>query len=264
MNGNGVLPVDASGLRVLVTAGGSGIGKEMARAFHERGARVYICDIVDEFLQETLEELKGAGGTLADVGDRAAVNRMFDLAVDSLGGLDVLINNAGVAGPTANVEDVDPDELNETLRVNVEAQFHCSARAVPLLKQAGGGSIVNLSSVAGRLAFAMRTPYSAAKWGVIGFTKSLALEVGRDNIRVNAILPGHVNGPRFRRVAAAKAAARGISEEEMRADMLAYVATGKNVEMRDIANMALYLTSPYGAAITGQAISVCGGVEMMR
>jgi NAD(P)-dependent dehydrogenase (short-subunit alcohol dehydrogenase family) len=261
---NGVLPLDASGLRVLITAGGSGIGKVMARSFHERGAKVYICDVVDEFVQETLNEISGIAGTTVDVGDREAVNRMFDHAEATLGGLDVLINNAGIAGPTANVEDIETEALDETLRVNVEAQFYCTARAVPLLKRAGGGSIINLSSVAGRLAFAMRTPYATAKWGIIGFTKSLAVEVGRENIRVNAILPGHVNGPRFRSVVAAKAKAYGITDEEMRQEMLSFVATGKNVEMQDIANMALYLTSHYGAAITGQAISVCGGVEMMR
>lgn len=259
-----ILPVDASGLRVLITAGGSGIGRVMARSFHERGAKVFFCDIVEDLVRETLEQIDGASGSTTDVGDRGAVNRMFDQAAETLGGLDVLINNAGLAGPTARVEDVEADALEETLRVNVEAQFYCSGRAVPLLRQAGGGSIINLSSVAGRLAFAMRTPYAAAKWGVIGFSKSLALEVGRENIRVNAILPGHVNGPRFRRVAAAKAEAVGVTEEQMRDEMLALVATGKNVEMQDIANMALYLASPYGAAITGQAISVCGGVEMMR
>lgn len=261
---NDILPVDASGLRVLITAGGSGIGKVMARSFHERGAKVHICDIVKDLVRETVDEIDGVTGSTTDVGDRAAVNRMFEEAAETLGGLDVLINNAGVAGPTANVEDIEAEALEETLRVNVEAQFYCSGRAVPLLRQAGGGSIINLSSVAGRLAFAMRTPYAAAKWGVIGFSKSLALELGRENIRVNAILPGHVNGPRFRSVAAAKAKAVGVSEEQMRNEMLSLVAMGKNVEMQDIANMALYLTSPFGAVITGQAISVCGGVEMMR
>lgn len=264
MNADGVLPIDARGLRVLVTAAGSGIGKEIARAFHARGARVFVCDLVADRVAATLSEIDGLSGCVADVGEQVAIDTMFGRMTAELGGLDVLVNNAGTAGPTANVEDIAPADLEATLKVNLESQFHCCARAIPLMKQAGGGSIINLSSVAGRLSFAMRSPYSAAKWGVIGFTKSLAIEAGRENIRVNAILPGHVNGDRFRRVAAAKAAEHGVSPQEMQDEMLAYVATGKNVEMADIANMALYLASPFGGAITGQAISVCGGVEMMR
>jgi NAD(P)-dependent dehydrogenase (short-subunit alcohol dehydrogenase family) len=142
--------------------------------------------------------------------------------------------------------------------------FHCARRAVPLMRSAGSGSIINLGSVAGRLSFAMRTPYAAAKWGVVGFTKSLALELGRDGIRVNAIMPGHVNTPRFRRVVQRRAETLGVSAEEMERRFLEPVALGRTVEREDIANMALYLCSPFGNVVTGQAISVCGGVEMMR
>ena len=131
------------------------------------------------------------------------------------------------------------------------------------MREAGHGSIINLSSVAGRLSFAMRTPYSAAKWGVVGFTKSLALELGGERIQVNAILPGHVNTSRFKAVVARKAAVIGVTPAEVEAQMLGAVAMGETVEPSDIANMALFLSSPFGAAITGQAISVCKGVEMM-
>ena len=260
----GVLPIDAAGLRVVVTAAGSGIGEVIARSFQIRGAQIYICDVVESLVADTLKAIPGSHGSVADVGDPTAVDRMFDHIERTLGGVDVLINNAGVAGPTGPVENVKPDEVEETLRINVESQFLCCRRVIPWMKKNGGGSIVNISSVAGRLAFAMRTPYAASKWGVIGFTKSLAMEVGRDNIRVNAILPGHVNGPRFKRVWDTKAAKRGITPDEMYAEVLSCVASGRTVEMQDIANMILYLTSPFGAAITGQAISVCGGVEMMR
>ncbi|WP_205648711.1 SDR family oxidoreductase [Acuticoccus kandeliae] len=258
-----LLPIDATGQRVIVTAGGSGIGRVIAESFLARGAKVHICDVDEAALAETLSANPGLTGIVADVSDPAAIDALFASALEALGGLDVLVNNAGIAGPVARVEDISPEALHATLAVNLEAQFFASARAVPLLKAEGGGTIINLSSVAGRLSFALRTPYSAAKWGVVGFTRSLALEAGQDNIRVNAILPGHVNGPRFGRVVAAKAAAAGISEEEMRADMLGRVALKSTVEMQDIANMALYLASPFGATITGQAISVCGGVEMM-
>jgi NAD(P)-dependent dehydrogenase (short-subunit alcohol dehydrogenase family) len=259
----GVLPINATGLRVVVTAAGSGIGEVIARSFQARGARVYICDVAEQLVSEALKSIEGSFGSVADVGDPAAVNRMFDHIEHTLGGVDVLINNAGIAGPTALVEDVKTEELEQTLRINLQGQFYCCKRVIPNMKKAGGGSIVNISSIAGRLAFAMRTPYAASKWGVVGFTKSLAMEVGRDNIRVNAILPGHVNSPRFQRVWGTKAKKLGITMEEMCAEVLRCVASGRTVEMQDIANMALYLTSSYGAAINGQAISVCGGVEMM-
>jgi NAD(P)-dependent dehydrogenase (short-subunit alcohol dehydrogenase family) len=175
----------------------------------------------------------------------------------------VLVNNAGIAGPTACVEDVTPEDLDRTLAVNVEGQFHCARHAVPLLKAAGGGAILNLSSVAGRLGFAMRSPYAASKWAVVGFTKSLAIELGEAGIRVNAILPGHVDSERFRRVVRTKAEAIGSTFEAVRAQFLAPVSLKRNVSAADIANMALYLASPFGASITGQAISVCGDVQMM-
>jgi NAD(P)-dependent dehydrogenase (short-subunit alcohol dehydrogenase family) len=188
---------------------------------------------------------------------------MFATAGRELGGLDVLVNNAGIAGPTARVEDVTPEALERTLAVNVEGQFYCARHAVPMLKAAGGGSILNLSSIAGRLGFPMRSPYAASKWAVVGFTKSLAIELGEAGIRVNAILPGHVDSDRFRRVVRAKAEAIGRSFDEVRAQFLAPVSLKRNVQSEDIANMALYLASPFGASITGQAISVCGDVQMM-
>jgi NAD(P)-dependent dehydrogenase (short-subunit alcohol dehydrogenase family) len=215
-------------------------------------------------VESVSREVPAMSAGLTDVSDPAAVDRMFGEVAGTFGGVDILVNNAGIAGPTAGIEDVEPDALRETFAIDLEGMFHCARRAVPMMKSAGGGVVLNLGSIAGRLSFAMRTPYSAAKWGVVGFTKSLALEVGRDKIRVNAILPGHVNTPRFRGVAARRAATLGVSPEEMERRFLEPVAMGETVEREDIANMALYLSSPYGAAITGQAISVCKGVEMMK
>lgn len=258
------LPIDMSGRRVLVTAGGSGIGLSIARAFRDRGAAVHVCDVSDEALEKAKADVAGLSVSLADVSDPAAVDAMMEQAHDRMGGLDVLVNNAGIGGPTARVEEIEPDDLERTLQICLQAQFYCARRAIPLMKVAGGGSIINLGSVASRLSFEMRTPYSAAKWGVIGFTKSLALEVGRHNINANAILPGHVDGERFTRIVAAKSQALGVSPEKMRSDLLSLVALRRTVEAHDVANMALYLASPYGAVISGQAISVCGGVEAMR
>ena len=258
------LPVDLAGMRVLVTAGGAGIGRTIAAAFRERGARVFVCDVSKNALNEMHTLLPDVPGELVDVTEPAAVAAMFASVEQAFGGLDVLVNNAGIAGPTARVENVTPEALEETLAVNVSSQFHCVRHAVPMLKAAAGGSIINLSSIAGRLGFTMRSPYSASKWAVIGFTKSLAVELGESNIRVNAILPGHVNSDRFRRVVKAKAEALGIGFEEMRRQYLDAVSLKRNVEAEDIANMALYLASPFGANITGQAISVCGDVQMMK
>lgn len=258
------LPVDMTGLRVVVTAGGSGIGRTIAEAFRARGARLCICDISHEAIEDAMSHLPDIDAEVVDVADAVAVEKMFMDVERRFGELDVLVNNAGIAGPTARVEDVTEDALEETLTVNVSSQFHCARHAVPMLKAIGGGSIINLSSIAGRLGFAMRSPYAASKWAVVGFTKSLAMELGQHQIRVNAILPGHVDSDRFRRVVKAKAEAIGVPFDEMRQQYLDPVSLKRNVKSADIANMALYLASPFGANITGQAISVCGDVQMMK
>lgn len=258
------IPINISDKRVLVTAGAAGIGRVIAEGYRSAGAQVFVCDVDDTALETIKKDLPDIHAAKADVADPDAVAAMFDKASEALGGVDVLVNNAGIAGPTSRVEDIDPAALHQTLAVDVEGMFHCARHAVPMMKAAGEGVIVNLGSIAGRLSFAMRAPYAAAKWGVVGFTKSLALELGPHKIRVNAIMPGHVNTTRFRAVAAARAKTLGVSEEEMQARFLEPVALGTTVEPEDIANMALYLTSKFGAKITGQALSVCAGVEMMR
>jgi NAD(P)-dependent dehydrogenase (short-subunit alcohol dehydrogenase family) len=259
-----ILPLDLPGLRVLVTAGAAGIGRTIAAAFLARGARVHVCDVDEAALAAATADLPGVLASRTDVADPAAVDLMLAQVGERLGGLDVLINNAGIAGPTAPIEEVAPAELERTLAVNVEGQFHCARRAVPLLKAAGGGAIINLGSIAGRLGFPYRSPYAASKWAVVGLTKSLAIELGPSNIRVNAILPGHVDSERFRRVVRARAESLGVTPEAMTAAFLEPVSLRRNVDPEDIANMALYLASPFGANITGQAISVCGDVQMMR
>lgn len=258
------LPVDLTGKKVVVTAGAAGIGRAIAEAYLAAGAELCVCDIDAAAVQAFASAHPDADASLCDVSDAGQIERLFERALSKLGRIDVLVNNAGIAGPTAGICDVSPDELRQTLATDVESMFHCARLSVPSMRAAGGGVILNLGSVASRLAFAMRTPYSAAKWGVVGFTKSLAVELGRENIRVNAILPGHVNTPRFRRVAAKKAELLGVAAAEVEANMLDAVAMGQTVEASDIANMALFLSSPFGCAITGQAISVCKGVEMMR
>lgn len=252
------LPIRLAGLRVAITAGAGGIGKVMADSFVAAGARVYVCDVNEAALAEC-----GHPGMRADAGQLREIEAFMDAALAQLNGLDVLVNNAGIAGPTKRVEDIAPDELDETLRIDLASFFHCARRAVPALRAAGGGSIVNLSSAAGRFGFALRSPYAAVKWGVIGFTKSLAIELGPDSIRVNALLPGLVDGPRIRAVIGAKARAMGISEHEQTEKLLAATSLHCFVTQQDIANMALYLCSPFGATISGQAISVDGDMQFL-
>src|ERR1700728_5313071 len=201
--------------RVLVTAGASGIGRAVADLLIARGAQVHICDVSDEFLADYRAVHPKAGISRTDVASDADVARLFDDVKASLGGLDALINNAGIAGPTGGVEEIKPEDWRRTIDICLTGQFLCAHFAVPMLKAAGGGSIVNLSSAAGRFGYAFRTPYSAAKWGVIGLTQSLAKELGPDNIRVNAILPGIVEGPRMTGVIRDRAAQIGVSYEAM-------------------------------------------------
>ena len=246
------------GLRVLVTAGAAGIGLAIATAFQSGGRKVFICDIDADALAATARNLPKIGFMKADVADPASVDAMFDDAIRFLGGLDVLVNNAGIAGPTAQVEDIAIADWDRTLAVDLNSMFYCTRRAVPLLKAAGGGSIINLSSGAGRLGFPLRTPYAAAKWGVIGLTKSLAMELGPFNIRVNAILPGAVEGDRVNRIIAARAEARHISFEDARQQLVAPISLRRMVKGEDIANMAVFVATQAGSNISGQALSVCG------
>ena len=252
------LPLDLTGLRVAITGGAGGIGRVIADSFVACGGAAYVSDVNEAALVAC-----GHPGMKADAGRLADMEAFMDAALAHLGGLDVLVNNAGIAGPTARVEDVTAAELDATLQVDLASMFHCARRAVPALRQAGGGSIVNLSSAAGKFGFALRSPYAAAKWGVVGFTRTLALELGPEGIRVNAILPGAVDGPRIRSVIRNKAAAYEISDNEQTERALSLVALRCFVTQQDIANMALYLCSPFGATISGQAISVDGGMESL-
>jgi NAD(P)-dependent dehydrogenase (short-subunit alcohol dehydrogenase family) len=251
------------GLRVLVTAGASGIGRAIADLLTARGARVHVCDVSDDFLADFRGAHPELGATRADVASEADVARLFDDVRTSLGGLDALVNNAGVAGPTGGVEEIRPEDWRRTIDVCLTGQFLCAHHAVPMLKAAGGGVIVNQSSAAGRFGYAFRTPYSAAKWGVIGFTQSLAKELGPANIRVNAILPGIVEGPRMTSVIEARARQTNVSYEAMEKTYLDRVSLRRMVTAHDVAATVAYLLSPAGRNISGQSIGVDGNVEAL-
>jgi len=155
------------------------------------------------------------------------------------------------------------DDWRRCIDVCLTGQFLCSRLAVPLLKAAGGGAIVNMSSAAGRFGYAWRTPYAAAKWGVIGFTQSLAKELGPDNIRVNAILPGIVAGPRIERVISARADQVGVSYAAMERTYLDRVSLRRMVTAEDVAGTVLWLVSAAGQNISGQSLGVDGNVESL-
>ncbi|ARC90334.1 SDR family oxidoreductase [Rhodovulum sp. MB263] len=254
------MKLDLEGTRVLVTAGAQGIGRAIVEAYLAEGARVATCDI-DASALETLPA--GVFRQRTDMGDAGQIADFMTAALEHLGGLDVLVNNAGIAGPTGPVEDIDPADWETCLSVCLTSQFHCVRHAVPALRQSANASIINLSSLAGRLGFALRTPYSAAKWGVIGFTKSLSIELGRDGIRCNAILPGIVAGDRQRRVLEARAQRRGLSFAEAEEEAFSRTSLKDYVQPEQIADQILFLTSARGRTISGQAISVCGDCQML-
>jgi NAD(P)-dependent dehydrogenase (short-subunit alcohol dehydrogenase family) len=250
-------------LRVVVTAGARGIGRAIAEGLREHGARVHLCDISSEAIAECRASLPDVTAAVVDVAAADQVDAFFDEALEELGGLDVLVNNAGIAGPTAAIEDITVEDWDRTVAVNLNSQFYCARRAVPALRESGNGALINLSSAAGRLGFAYRSVYAATKWAVIGFTQSLAKELGPDGIRVNAILPGVVDGDRFESVVSARAAALGRTFEDVAQEAVSHVSLRRKVSNRDVANMVLFLCSEAGRNVSGQSLGVCGNVEVI-
>ncbi len=242
--------------RVLVTAGGSGIGKEIAWAFVANGATVCVCDIDQAALEATVKEMPGLITTVCDVSKRQDIERMVPESVEALGGLDVLVNNAGISGPTAPVEQMDPDAWEKVMQVDLTGTFNVTRVAIPYLKKSKAGVIINMSSVAGRFGYANRSPYSTAKWGVIGLTKTLSIELGGYGIRANAILPGAVAGPRIERVFEGRAQATGKSLEEVRKQAMAAQSIKRLVDPKDIAALAVFLASDAAKSISGQILPI--------
>ncbi len=252
------------GLKVLVTAGASGIGAGIARAFCAAGAHVHVCDIDRTALDRLATLEPGITTSTADASVERDVALVFDDVRGALGGLDVLVSNAGIAGPTGPVESLDPAQWERTVAVNLTSQFLFARQAVPLLRQSTANPcVIAMSSVAGRLGYALRTPYAASKWAIVGLMKSLAIELGPAGIRVNAILPGPVTGERMDSVIAARAAATGQSVEDTRETYLRQISLHRMVEVDDVAALALFLCAPGARNLSGQAISVDGNHEYL-
>lgn len=251
----------AKPLRVLVTAAGGGAGRVIASSFARAGARVIACDVDGAGVQSLEAEVAGIKGIKADVGEEAAVAAIFEHVAASFGGLDVLVNNVGIAGPTAAAEDVSLADWNESIRVNLTSHFLFARAAIPAMKAQGGGLIVNISSGSAKVGLPMRLPYVVTKGAVLSMTTNLARELGPFGIRVNAILPGAIRGPRIERVIRAKAEALGVDPKEHEKSMLRYISMRTMVEPDDIAAMIQFLASPAGSRISGQLIGVDGNIE---
>jgi NAD(P)-dependent dehydrogenase (short-subunit alcohol dehydrogenase family) len=252
-----------TGQKVIVTAGAAGIGLAIARAFASEGATVTVCDVDTAALDALGKSDPAIRAAPCDVSDRTAAAQFMQGAIADMGGLDTLVNNAGIAGPTGAVDDIPPDGWDDCIAICLTGQFNTTRHAVAALRQSANASIVNISSMAGRVGFALRTPYAAAKWGVIGFTKSLSIELGPHGIRANAILPGLVAGDRQRRVLEAKAQRMGKSFEQIEETAFSYTSIKEYVTAEQIADQILFLASARGKTISGQAISVCGDTQML-
>ncbi|MBO9400599.1 SDR family NAD(P)-dependent oxidoreductase [Shimia sp. R9_3] len=241
--------------RVLITAGGSGIGRAMAEAFGRDGWQVWVADLDGAALADVPESWRS---TQLDVTDEAGVAALFSEVQAAWGGLDALCANAGVAGPTAAVEDIKLQDWQACVAVNLEGAFLAAKYAAPMMKAAGQGAIVVTSSTAGQYGYPYRAPYAAAKWAVIGLTKTLAMELGGYGVRANVICPGAVEGPRMEGVLAREAAAKGMSRDDVYEGYASGTALGAFVEAGDVADMAVFLCSDKARMVSGQVIAVDG------
>lgn len=252
-----------SAQRVVVTAGGQGTGRAIVDEFLSNGATVWTCDIAQNLVEE-MAGISRLNPVLADVSSETDVERFMSEAIDSMGGLDLVVNNAGIAGPGGYLEDLDLSGWKATLAVNLDGMFLVCRQAIPTLKAQRSGSIVNISSTAGLMGFPYRSPYATAKWGVIGLTKTLAMELGGFGIRVNAICPGSINNPRMNHVIDMEAQVSGRPTDEVRAGFLNQVSMKTFIDPSEIAATVAFLASPGGSKISGQAISVDGNTETLR
>ena len=245
----------------LITAGAAGIGRTIAERFLQQGCHVHVCDIEQKAIDNFLAANPDAGATRADVADSKQVDELFATFSQEHGRLDILVNNAGIAGPVARLEDIAVADWGRTIDVNLNGTFYVTRKAVPMMKNANSGSIINIASTAALFGCPMRSPYSASKWAMIGLTKSLAMELGPWNIRVNSICPGSVEGERIDRVIDNDARQRGKSPEEIRRLYQRQTSLRRFVTAEEVASMAAFLASDACGAISGQAMHAAGKTE---
>ncbi len=258
--------MDLEGKVAIVTGASRGIGREIARAFAAEGASLVLAARSAGALDELAEELCGRGTTVVtvptDMTRSDQVERLADTAMRLRGRIDVMVNNAGLAGPTVGIVDLDPGAWAEVLESNLTTCYLGCRAVVPAMMAQRSGAIINLSSISGKRPLLFRAGYCAAKMGVIGLTRELALELGPHGITVNAICPGSVTGERIDAVIAAQARARGLSTDEVAREFAASSPLGRLVPPEDVAAMAVYLAGPHGRSITGEDVNVNAGVAM--
>lgn len=243
----------------VVTGGGSGIGEAIASRFARAGANVLVVGRDVDRLTRSARNT-GAHPVTADVAQEADVTAFVAQAVSRFGGIDILVNNAGITGPVACAENLDVADWDQTMAVNVRGTILCIKHVVPVMRRRGGGSIINMSSLMGLRGYPMRSAYTASKFAVIGITEAVAQEVGTDNIRVNALCPGAVNGELMQRVIAARVKAEGRPAKEIiRMNYTEKAALRRWVEPEEVAEAALFLAGPASASITGDRLRVDAG-----
>lgn len=255
--------INLKGKSVFISAGASGIGLEIAQMMLALGARVYACDINQSLLDEFERSHENGVAMKVDVAIFDEVKAAFSRIEAEQGQLDILINNAGVAGPTALVEDISITDWQPCLDVNINGPLFCTQLAVPLLKVAQGGSIINMASNAAFGGFPYRSAYTATKWAMIGLTKTWAMELGKFGVRVNALCPGSVEGPRINSVIERDANSKSLSVDQVKEVYLRQSALRTFVTAHDIANMACFLSSDLGRYISGQVIGIDGYTESL-
>ena len=252
--------------KIIISAAADGIGWSIAQECMLNGAIVHISDKNNESLDEiSKHDLYEKQLFLDKVNahDAQEVENYFNKIKNKVDSVDALINNVGIAGPTGKLEELNINDWRETIDININSHFYYTKFSIPLITKNKGGSIINLSSTAGLFGFPLRSPYAASKWAVIGMTKSLAVELGEFNIRVNAICPGAVSGDRMKRVIEAKAKSLGVKEESIQKDYESMVSLKTFVDKKDVSNMVVFLLSDRAKKISGQVMTVDGNTERM-
>ena len=253
--------------KIIISAAANGIGWSIAQECMSNGAIVYITDKNNESLEKISKHKLHEKKLFLDKVNSEnfkEVENYFNKIKHKVGNIDALINNVGIAGPTGKLEELNINDWKETLDININSHFYFTKFSIPLLKNNNGGSIINLSSTAGLFGFPLRSPYATSKWAIIGMTKTLAMELGENNIRVNAICPGAVAGDRMKKVIKAKAQSLGVKEEYLQKDYESMVSLKSFVDKKDIANMAVFLLSEESQKISGQVMTVDGNTERMN
>ena len=252
--------------KIVISAGASGIGWATAKVCLSRGAQVFLCDINDKLIKKINKNIKYKNKIFAyecDVSNENDVIDFFSKILKKTKRIDALINNVGIAGPTGSLEKLDSEEWEKTLQINVVSHFYFTKQAIPIIKKNKTGSIINLSSGAGLMGFPLRSPYAASKWAIVGLTKTLAMELGKFKIRVNAICPGTIKGDRMKRVVRDKSKFLKISRNIVEKEFISMASMNSWIYEDDIGKMCAFLISNDSARISGQIIGVDGNATRL-